>query len=177
MCLHNAGSIHDPRGTDAREIYDVAEEPSQYSNICFFPSHLVSHYSPWLRDSQHPDTVNGGHAPYIYERGTVQSLPQGRDREGYRPLRGNPQDSIPFDWHYEQFWDHYGMAELFFTKAGSMTRMLMSNVPNRIRATTRTSWVAQYISGLGFGVDNAGPEKRGRRLCVPSKLMRKSGLR
>ena len=44
----------------------------------------------------------------------------------------------------------------FSATAGSTNQTLTSNVPNRTRSTTGTSWVARSISRLGFGIGNTG---------------------
>jgi len=81
-----------------------------------------------------------------------------------------------FDLPNEHFWGHYDMAELFFSQgrlddAHAHVERAKSHTGNDIYL------VGRAISRLGFGMGNAGSEKRGRRLCVPSMLMRRSGPR
>ena len=82
-----------------------------------------------------------------------------------------------FGWHHDQFWNHHGLAVLFFNQGRSTTRTLVLEIPSCLLLMTRTLWVTQCGFRLTFGMSKAGLEKRGRRFCVLRMLLRRSGPR
>ena len=100
--------------------------------------------------------------------------PKGEVEKAISHFEASLRMASSFGWYYGQFWIH---CSCFSTMRGSTTRTLILNVPSHMRSMTRPSWLAQCISGLGFGIGNASSEKRSRRLCVLSMLLRRPGPR